>query len=198
MPEVVIMPGYSRAARLSRLLAGRNALRRSSDRAEGVIVLLLTAVFITAVAGAALLGVKIYQSQRAASAHLRPAVAVLTQSGPVADLSAPAPTRARWRAPDGRERTGVLTPLIAPAIWDAAAGTRVRVWVTTAGDLAAPPLNQGVVICDAVLGAFWAIGGSAAVLILCYWLCRRGLDRRRLRAWESAWALTGPRWTSRR
>jgi hypothetical protein len=34
-------------------------------------------------------------------------------------------------------------------------------------------------------------------LLVCYRLCRLVLDRR-LAAWESAWSLTGPRWTTRR
>jgi hypothetical protein len=34
-------------------------------------------------------------------------------------------------------------------------------------------------------------------LLVCYGLCRLVLDRRRLAAWESAWSLTGPRWTTR-
>ncbi len=53
-----------------------------------------------------------------------------------------------------------------------------------------------------ILNAFlvplsWA-GGVGIVLIICYRLCRLALDRRRLAAWESDWALIGPRWTSRR
>jgi hypothetical protein len=38
----------------------------------------------------------------------------------------------------------------------------------------------------------------AAGLLLPYRLCRLVLDRRRLAAWESAWASTGLRWSSRR
>jgi alkylmercury lyase len=34
--------------------------------------------------------------------------------------------------------------------------------------------------------------------VISYALCRLALDRRRLSAWESAWALIGPRWTTRR
>jgi hypothetical protein len=46
-------------------------------------------------------------------------------------------------------------------------------------------------------GAEVAAGGGMALLIV-YVLGRLALDRRRLAAWESAWALTGPRWTTRR
>ena len=41
-------------------------------------------------------------------------------------------------------------------------------------------------------------GGAGIVLVMSYALGRLALDRRRLAAWESAWSLTGPRWTSRR
>jgi hypothetical protein len=43
-----------------------------------------------------------------------------------------------------------------------------------------------------------AAGGAGTVLLISYALCRLALDRRRLAAWESAWSLTGPRWTTRR
>ena len=50
----------------------------------------------------------------------------------------------------------------------------------------------------AVLMALAVAAVIAAGLLIPYRLCRLVLDRRRLAAWESAWALTGPRWTSRR
>jgi hypothetical protein len=53
-------------------------------------------------------------------------------------------------------------------------------------------------ILSALLVPFWGAGMAAVVLVICYWLGRLALDRRRLASWESAWALTGPRWTSRR
>jgi hypothetical protein len=49
----------------------------------------------------------------------------------------------------------------------------------------------------AVLFAVDGVGGAGIVLIICYWPCRLALDRRRLAAWESAWARTGPRGTTR-
>jgi hypothetical protein len=53
-------------------------------------------------------------------------------------------------------------------------------------------------IFNALLAAVAAAAAAAAGLLCPYGLCRLALDRRRLAAWESAWALTGPRWTSRR
>ena len=51
---------------------------------------------------------------------------------------------------------------------------------------------------DALAVGAGAAGGAVAALLICYALCRLALDRRRLAAWESAWSLTGPRWTTRR
>ena len=43
----------------------------------------LTAAFLVAIALASVIGVRTYQSQRASSVGLRPAVAVLSQAGPL-------------------------------------------------------------------------------------------------------------------
>jgi len=66
-----------RMSRLVRWLAGRNTLRRPVDRIEGTVLVALTAAFLVAMAVASVLGVRTYQSQRAASVGLRPVVAVL-------------------------------------------------------------------------------------------------------------------------
>jgi hypothetical protein len=42
------------------------------------------------------------------------------------------------------------------------------------------------------------VGGAGVVFVIFYALWRLALDRRRLAVWESAWSLTGPRWTTRR
>jgi len=54
--------------RLTRLAVSRSDLRRSSDRAEGTVLLLLLAVFIGSLVGAGLLGTRIYQAERANAA----------------------------------------------------------------------------------------------------------------------------------
>src|SRR5208282_6232262 len=89
-----------RTSRLVRWLAGRNALRRPVDRIEGAVLVTLSAAFLVAVAVASILGAHTYQSQRAASAGLRPAVAVLVQAGPsYGGLAQLGEAEARWRAP---------------------------------------------------------------------------------------------------
>lgn len=193
-----------RLSGLARLLAGRNQLRRSYDRIEGAVLVALSAAFLVAVAGASVLGGHIYLSQRADAARLHVAMATLTQPGPtVAGLirpgeARPSEARARWPAAGGRERPGLLTPVTAPDIAGAPAGTQVQVWLDRYGQPAVPPPGQTLMIFYALLAAISAAAGAAVGLLILYALCRLALDRRRLAAWESAWALTGPRWTSRR
>ena len=53
-------------------------------------------------------------------------------------------------------------------------------------------------IINALAVAAAVVGGAGPALLICDALCRLVLERRRLAAWESAWSLTGPRWTTRR
>jgi hypothetical protein len=192
------IPATARPARLARLLVGRNRLRRPSDRLEGLVVLLLAAAFLAAVAAAPVFGVRLYQSQRANAARLRPATAVLTQPGPSESYAGDGQATAHWRAPDGRPRAGVLTTMTAPGISGAPAGGHVRVWLTRSGQPQAPPVGAAETLFASVVLTVGAVCGAAIVLLMCYLLCRVALDRRRLSAWASEWSLTGPRWTSRR
>jgi hypothetical protein len=200
--EVITMAGKVRAiagpVRLARLFVGRNKMRRPSDRLEGLVVVLLSAVFVAAIAAAPWFGARLYHSERAGAARLHPATAVLTERGPSESyLTTAGEANARWRAPDGREQTGVLTTVTAPAISGAAAGSRVRVWLTESGQPQAPPLGAFEATFSSVVFAFAAVCGAGIALVVCYWLCRVVLDRRRLAGWASEWSLTGPRWTTR-
>ena len=189
-----------RVSRLVRWLAGRNTLRRPVDRIEGTVLVVLTAAFLVAVAVASVLGVHAYQSQRAASAGLRPVVAVLSQAGPLFydGLGHPGQAEARWRDPGGSGQSGVLTTATAPGIAGAAAGARIPVWLDQSGQPVTPPGSRVAMIVNALAPGTAVAGGAAITLLACYGLCRLVLDRRRLAAWESAWSLTGPRWTTRR
>jgi hypothetical protein len=188
--------------RMSRLLcwlAGRNALRRPVDRLEGAILVVLSAALLVAVAVAAVLGTHTYQSQRAASASMRPTVAVLLQAGPI--YGGPArigQAEARWRDRGQGSRSGVLTTVFTPGIVGAAAGARIQVWLNHSGQPVAPPVSRLGMVVNALVEGIAAAGGAGLALLICYALCRLALDRRRLAAWESAWSLTGPRWTTRR
>ena len=184
--------------RLARLLAGRNPLRRRYDRIEGAVLLALSAAFLAAMAAASLIGTHSYQSHRAADAGLRPATAILIQDGPDSRLTPTWEVLARWPTSGGRERSGVLTAVDAPAFTSTAVGTRVAVWLNRDDEPAVPPSGQFVIITGALFTAIITAAGAALGLLICYLLCRVALDKRRLAAWESAWTSTGPRWTSRR
>jgi len=188
-----------RTRRLVRWLAGRNALRRPVDRIEGAVLVVLSVACLVAVAVAAILGTHTYQSQRAASAGLRPAVAVLIQAGPFyGSMAYRGQAEARWPDPGGGEQSGMLTTVTTPGIIGAPAGARIPVWLDRSGQPARPPGGQVAMIVNALAVGAGAAGGAVAALVICYALCRLALDRRRLAAWESAWSLTGPRWTTRR
>jgi len=188
-----------RVSGLARLLAGRNPLRRSYDRIEGAVLVMLVAAFLIAVAGASVLGGHIYGTQQAKAARLHMTVATLTQPGPtIAGQLQPGHARARWAAANGRQRPGVLTSVTAPDIVGAPAGTRVPVWLNHSGQPDAPPPSQALMLFYGLLTAISAVACATVGLVISYAVCRLVIDRRRLAAWESAWALTGPRWTSRR
>ena len=197
--NVMAREATRRMSRLVRWLAGRNALRRPVDRIEGAILVAVSAAFLAAVAVASILGAHTYQSQRVASVGLRPAVAVLIQAGPFYGGGAQlGQAEARWRDPGGGEQSGVLTTVTTPGILGAAAGTRIQVWLNRSGRPVAPPGGPVTMIVNALAVSAAVAGGAGIALLICYALCRLVLDRLRLAAWESAWSLTGPRWTTRR
>ena len=171
--------------RLTRLLLGRNELRRPCDRIEGLVVASLSAAFLTLAVATAVFAGRLYQSQHAMAAHARTAVAVLSQPGPVADSQTTA-VRATWRLPKGTQRS------------DASAGASVRVWLDRSGQPVASPPSPSGMIALALFAGITVTAGAALAVILCYLLCRIVLDRHRLARWESAWAAVGPQWTSRR
>jgi hypothetical protein len=189
----------ARTVRLARLLIGPNRLRRPCDRLEGLLVMLLAAAFLVALAAAPAFGERLYQSQRADAAQLHTATAVLTQNGPSDNyVTTVGEATARWRTPDGQLRKGTLTTLAAPGIYGAPARARVQVWLTESGQPATPPVSVTEAVFTSVALAVGAVFGAAIVLLICYWLGRLALDRRRLAAWASEWSVTGPRWTTRR
>ena len=187
-----------RMSRLVRWLAGRNALRRPVDRIEGAVLVAFSAAFLVAIVVASILGAHTYLSQRAASVGLRPAAAVLIQAGPLyGSMAQVGKAEARWRGPGGGEQSGVLTTATTPGIVGATAGARIAVWLDRAGQPVTPPGGQVTMIINALAVGAAVAGGAGITLLISYALCRLALDRRRLAAWESAWSLTGPRWTTR-
>lgn len=177
----------------------RNPLRRASDRAEAVVVAGLAVALLVGVPLAALsagrwsydAGVRAQHAQAAwrqvpavllAAANRAPA-------GPGSSSLRPAP--ASWTAPDGVQWTGRI-----PAPMGARAGTMVRVSVDDSGRLTGIPLQHRQAERQAALAVVLAAAGLALVLLGAAALARQILHRRRLAAWDAAWQITGPRWTT--
>jgi hypothetical protein len=196
--------GYSHRAdglpaRMLRMFVRRNKLRRSSDRIEGVVVAVLLAAFVAAIVAGALLAARVYRSEQATAASLRPTAAVLSWPGAVTEtpILHQATAMATWRLSNGAARSGLLTTNVAPGIYDKPAGTSVQVWLNPSGVPEQPPQGAGGMLIGATMAGLALIAVAACVLAVCYRLCQRGLDRRRLANWSADWAVTGPQWTSR-
>jgi hypothetical protein len=185
--------------RMLRMFVRKNELRRSSDRVEGVIVAVLMGAFVAAVVVAALLAAHVYRAEQATAASLRQTVAVLSWPGAVTETPVlhEATAMATWRVSDGTARSGLLTTDVAPGIYGQPAGAAVQLWLGRSGDPAPPPQGAAGMAVGATMAGLAIVVGAATVLTFCYRLCQRGLDRRRIANWSSAWAVTGPQWTSR-
>jgi hypothetical protein len=187
--------------RTARLFLLRNELRRPSERLEAAVLAGLLAAFVAAIVVAAFLAVRVFRSEQAAAAGLRPAVAVISPSGAPTEtqiLDQTAAVRATWRLSDGTRRSGLLTTSVVPGIYRQLPGTSVRVWLNRSGVPEPAPQNLGGMVIGAAMAGLALVATGAAVLACCYLLCLRGLERHRLANWSSAWAVTGPEWTHRR
>lgn len=187
----------SRLAR--RLGLDGNPLRRRTDKVATCLAALLVVVFligvpvvsVAAIGAASRLGVAGQQGTRS----WRQVSAIVQKATPAPaawELSGYSWVPARWTAPDGQARAGLI-----PVSSAVAAGQAVRVWVDHAGMLTGPPPNRGVVIADEAIAAAAAVAVLGIALMCLACAGRWVLDRRRLAGWEAAWADVGPRWTRR-
>jgi hypothetical protein len=194
------VPGV-KTTRLSRRLGlDGNPMRRRTDKIAACGAALLLAVFLI---GAPLLSaVAAHWAGRSGTAQLRaerswhqvPAVLLQATSAPAATggvLAYPL-VPARWTAPDGRARTGRI-----PVSTRLAVGQTVPLWVDAAGSPTGSPLNHRQVVADEATTAAAASAALGIILLCLAGAGRRVLDRRRLAAWEAAWAAVGPQWTRR-
>ena len=171
-------------------------LRRRTGRVEAAIVACLLAAFLAGVPLAAVLAGRWAYAAGLASQHAEQAArhrvtAVLLARVPEAQTvrgtDIGSPVRARWTAPDGAVRTGMV---YAPA--GARVGATVPVWVTPAGRLTASPLQHFQVVGQAELAAIAAVLGAGLVMLAVGIVARAPLIRRRLAAWGVGLTATGP------
>lgn len=189
---------------LSRTLGlDANPLRRSLDRVESWLRIGLLVVFLASapvaclgVGHAAYAGAVSAARHQAATEHQ--ARAVLTENAPrtvgypTRAQGRDAWVRARWTAPNGSARSGVVqAPL------GAHAGAAVTVWTDASGHLATPPPQHADIV-SRVIGIVTLLPIALALLLMGVgWLAHHLLDRRRMGAWERAWAAVEPQWTRR-
>jgi hypothetical protein len=179
----------------------RNPLRRRVDRAAAVsvsvvvLIGLLAAPVVGVVAGrfADAAGVRQQQAERS----WRQVPVTLTESAaqvpPSAITWGAAWVPARWTAPDGQHRTGLVATDL-----NARAGQRLSLWMTPSGVLTRARLSTADVrdqVTFVVLAALMALGlltGLAGgVLELVF-------NRRRIAGWQRAWDAVGPHWSRQR
>jgi hypothetical protein len=195
----------SRLARFARQMGlGRNPLRRPTDRIESWVSAALLAVFlIGAPLFASSFGHWVQQGglaeQRAQQSwHQTPAVLMMTAPGvPMyafrMSWQNTVPVQARWLGPAGQPRSGEV-----PAPSGTRAGQTVQIWVDSSGRVTGAPLG-GAELTRRVIGAEVIAPAALAVLLFCLaGVARWLLNRRRLAAWETAWASIGPRWSRHR
>jgi len=196
------VPRFSRTGGLARRLGlDRNPLRRRTDRIQaclgaGLLLAFLIGAPFLAVAAAHWAGHVAVAEQRAQRAW-HEVTAILLRGAPnsvvfTSGFEGGAWVPARWTAPDGQAHTGQIE--VSTGV---AAGTRVPIWVTTAGSPTGPPLTNRALTARLVLAAVTAVALLAAVLACLARIGRWVINRRRLARWDAAWATVGPQWTKR-
>jgi hypothetical protein len=190
-------PLARRRRRVGVLSLGTSPLRRDVDRVEaGIFAGLLVAFLI----GAPLLavaagwwehGAAAAEQRAQRSVHLVTAVLLEDVPDIVAGSGAwDAGALARWMAPDGKSRVGVVLD-----VEGTKAGSRLRIWVDGSGRQADPPLTRRAAESRVITAAALA-SAAFAITLLAVGICLRWLlNRRRLAGWGTAWADIGPRWT---
>ena len=192
-------------ARLTRRLGfDRNPLRRGTDRVEAALRLVLILLAVVAVPVAAVAAGRWADHYALHRAQAQQAVnhqvtAVLLEDAPATGVPDPYTSvqttwvPARWQPPGQPPRTGQVLALIG-----ARKGSTVQTWVDPSGTVTDPPLERRVIVGDVWLAVMATCLMSLLALLVASVLVRRGLDRRRLRAWEAEWRASGPLWSGHR
>ena len=189
-------------ARLSWTLQSRgNPLRRPVDRKEARLIVGLLVIFLLASPLVAVLGARLSYAASFRDMHAqrswREVTATLVEnaadsSATTGDAWAPV-AEARWTAPDGRARHGILA-----VDGSARAGQHITIWVDGAGQPTVSPMPKIGAVLSAVTVGLAMPGFLALLLILAGCVVRLALNRRRLADWETEWNMVEPRWRSPR
>lgn len=191
-----------RIRRLTGWIADGNPLRRRVDKFEaGARIMLVAAFLVLAPILAPMAGhlatssgmreVRQERSWRAVRATLlRPAPQQNYGYGSMASFWVPA----RWTAPDGVTRSGLV-----PARAGLPSGGSERIWVNRTGQVTGrQPMTTRLVSFRTFLVQLGAVAGLLIVALVLMATLRAVLDRRRMTCWAAEWASFGPRWSARR
>jgi hypothetical protein len=176
----------------------RNPLRRATDRAETVVLVLLAVLFLAGAplaalaAGAGMHAVaqRAELAQRASHLRVTATIEAVTGAGSGGNLTTD--VEAKWTAPNGKQKQQPMAVAIGYA-----PGETLQVFTTPDGQLTTPPMGETQVQSLTELARVAGVAGLAIVVALSGVLARWWLNRRRLAAWDADWRATGPRWTTR-
>jgi hypothetical protein len=182
---------------------GRNPLRRTSDRVEAWLTLVLVAAMAALGPWAASRAAhRVYRDDVRSTAwemqHHAQVDAVLLQDArqdPGYDGSPPpqsVPTMAQWSGQDATISTGTIY-----ADEGSRAGSTVRIWIDDQGLVTGPPGRRNP-SSDAATAAVLTVVGVAAGIAGIRRIIRWQLNRHRMRAWQLEWMSVGPAWSRRR
>jgi hypothetical protein len=179
-----------------------NPLRRTTDRVQAY---LLAVLFVAAAAAApyaaqvasnaAYAGALRQQMVQLATTHQVRAVLTQKAANTINENAASpvVPAAATWTSVTGVHRTGlVMAPIGSPR------GSAVTVWTDDSGDLKSPPLEPSQVTGQGELAAIGAVTGLGLLYLCAMVIIRHVLNRRRMAAWETAWAVTARVWNRQR
>ena len=182
----------------------RNPLRRTVDRAETAVRLVVAGLILTVVPVMTVMAGRWADHAAAAQVRAQDAAtytvsAVLLSAAPAAGDPDPytgievAWVPARWVAPDGPVRTGdVLAPV------GAKRGSLVRTWVDDAGTFVEPPPGRSQIVGNVFMAVLLAGLCGLALMFGAEAVSHRLMERRRMRAWAADWRTVAPRWTDHR
>jgi hypothetical protein len=185
---------------MRRLGLDGNPLRRRNDKIAARLAALLVLAFLIGAPLLSLVAVgwagRAAAAEQAAMRSWRRISAVLLQAAPppaaAGGILGVSRVRARWIAPGGQARSGRI-----PVSAHLAAGRTVRLWVDAAGWPTGPPPDNWAVLTRQAAAPV-VVSAALGIALLCLAGAGRWvLDRRRLAAWEAAWAAVGPQWTRR-
>jgi hypothetical protein len=177
----------------------RNPLRRASDRAETVVLILLAVLFLAGAPLAALaagsgLHAVAQRTELAqhASRYQVTAKIVMVSDTPTTGGTLTTEVLAQWTAPDGTVIKKDMPVTIGYTL-----GDTLQVFTTRDGQLTTRPMAESQVTALTNLGRVAGVAVLALFVTLASVVARWWLNRRRMAAWDADWRATGPRWTTR-